>query len=287
MCRDRIAVEITALRRIHSTLVVSTNRNVARHLPTFIGADPIEDGGSRWLSVHPIPGFNLERLRVVVTHIVSSSSGASATRTLPFPAIPEVLLLHIAKQLTKAVEWLHNVANISHNDVFGGNVMLDMSASNKESGFIMPTVVLIDFDRATLHPNDREKGIDRSFVYELIHLLDGTGRASSRETDSLKEDTIVLEGLMTWWDVFTRFLAINKSQYLQEASSSSAQFRERFGVAIDRRLEDIADEEERQVQELLDMVVKKEVRFPSEERIRDALGQWEDGQVLVVVQKTR
>jgi hypothetical protein len=90
--------------------------------------------------------------------------------------------------------------------------------------------------------------------------------------------------------VFTRFLAINKSQYLQEASSSFAQFaqfRERFGVAIDGQLEDIADEEERQVQELLDMVVKKEVRFPSEDRIRDALGQWEDRQMLVVVQETK
>jgi serine/threonine protein kinase len=198
MCRDSIAAEIIALRHIHSTLAVDTNRNVAKHLPTLVEADLIEVGGSRWLAVNPIRGFNLERLRVAVTHIVQPSSGASATRTLPFPAIPEVLLLHIAKQLTEVVEWLHDVANISHNDVFGGNVMLNMSASNKESGFTMPTVVLIDFDRATLHPNDREKGIDRSFVYELIHLLDSTGRASSRETDSLKEDTIVPKDLMTW-----------------------------------------------------------------------------------------
>jgi hypothetical protein len=185
-------------------------------------------------------------------------------------------VLHIAKQLTEAVGWLHNVADISHNDVFGGNVMLDVSASNNRSGFIMPNIFLIDFDRATLHPNDSEKGADRSFVYEFIHMLDSTGRASKGGMDALEKDTPSKDP-KTWWDMFTSFLVINKGQYIHESSSSFARFSERFGAEIDRRLENMTKEEEQLVQGLLDMVIEREDRFPSEERIEEVLRQWEEG----------
>jgi serine/threonine protein kinase len=174
-------------------------------LPNLVDSDPIVDGGSRWLAVHPILGFDLERLRVVIAHIIQPSSPNSVTYSLSFPAIPEVLVLHIAKQLTGAVGWLHDIASITHNDVFGGNVMLDLSSWDKGSDFTMPTIVLIDFNRARLNPNEQEKGADRSFVYELIHMLDRIGRASSQRPHEL-EDTSTPKRSPTWWDDFISFL---------------------------------------------------------------------------------
>ncbi|CAN9345409.1 unnamed protein product [Alternaria alternata] len=187
--RDRIAAEIVALRRIHSSFAAADDETIAKHLPDLVDFDPIVDGGSRWLAVHPIRGFDLERLRIVITHTIQPSSANSVTYSLSFPAIPEVLVLHIAKQLTEAVGWLHDIASITHNDVFGGNVMLDLSSWDKGPDFTMPTVVLIDFNRASLNPNEKEKGADRSFVYELIHMLDSTGRASSQRAHGLEDNS--------------------------------------------------------------------------------------------------
>ena len=272
MCRDRIADEIVALDRIRNVLTAAKNETMVKHLPTLIDFDPIKNGGSGWLAVSPVCGFDLERLRVAVTAIIQPSSENDAPRRCPLPAIPEVLILQVAKQLTEAVGWLHDVANISHNDVFGGNVMLDVSASNKEANFTLPTVVVIDFDRATLDPDNMAKGADRSYTYELIYMLDNAGRASSQETHVL-EDVIVPRESMTWWDAFRNFLVINKGQYLQDESASFAKFWERFGADIDRRLEGITDEERRWVKELIDMVAKNEVRFPSEEKVREVLGE--------------
>ncbi|KAG9193607.1 hypothetical protein G6011_03642 [Alternaria panax] len=269
MSRNSIAAEIIALRRAHS-LFGAEDKTVAKHLPNLIDFDLIKDGESRWLAVHPIRGFDLEQLRVVITHMVQLSPSTSATFNLPFPAIPEVLVLQIAKQLTETIGWLHDVANIAHNDVFGGNVMLDMSAWNNESGFTMPTIVLIDFNRASLNPTEREKGADHSSVYELTHMLDSTGRAISQRMHA-PEDSSTPKRSPTWSDVFMNFLNISKDQYLQEESSTFAQFRERFGADIDRRLVEVTEEEVGQVQELLDMIVEKEVRFPSEDRIREVL----------------
>ncbi|KAI4938263.1 hypothetical protein J4E85_000702 [Alternaria conjuncta] len=272
MCRDRIADEILALECVRSSLVTDKNNSVAKHFSTLIDYDPIKNGGSGWLVVSPVCGFDLERLRVVVTAIIQPSSENDPPRRFPLPTIPEVLILHIAKQLTQAIGWLHDVANISHNDVFGGNVMLDVSASNKEANFKFPTIVLIDFDRATLDPDNMAKGADRSYTYELIYMLDNAGRTSSQETNAL-EEVIVPKESMTWWDAFRNFLVVNKGQYLQDESASFAKFWERFGVDIDRRLENITEEERGRVKELVDVVAEKEVRFPGEERIREVLGQ--------------
>ncbi|KAI4621296.1 uncharacterized protein J4E87_006924 [Alternaria ethzedia] len=272
MCRDRIADEIIALERIRNLFAADKNNTVVKHLPLLINNDAVKDGGSGWLAVSPVCGFDLERLRVVVTSAVQPSSEMDTTLRFPFPAIPEVLVLHVAKQLTEAVGWLHDVPNISHNDVFGGNVMLDVSASNKEANFTFPTIVLIDFDRATLDPDNMAKGADRSYTYELIYMLDNAGRASSQETNVL-EDVIVAKESMTWWDAFRNFLVINKGQYLQDESASFAKFWGRFGADIDRRLENVTGEEWRRMKELIDMVAEKEVRFPSEERVREVLGE--------------
>ena len=272
MCRDRIADEIIALERIRNFLAVDKNATVGKHLPILIDNDSIRNGGSGWLAVNPVCGFDLERLRVVVTAKIQPSPENDPPRRFPLPAIPEVLILHVAKQLTEAVGWLHDVVNISHNDVFGGNVMLDVSASSKEANFTFPTIVLIDFDRATLDPDNMAKGADRSYTYELIYMLDNAGRASSQETNAL-EDVIMPKESMTWWAAFRNFLVINKGQYLQDESASFARFWERFGADIDRGLENITGEEQRRVQELIDMVAKKEVRFPSDERIREVLGE--------------
>ncbi|KAI4938774.1 uncharacterized protein J4E92_000055 [Alternaria infectoria] len=272
MCRDRIADEILALERVRSSLVTDKNNSVAKHFSTLIDYDPIKDGGSGWLVVSPVCGFDLERLRVVVTAIIQPSSEDDAPRRFPFPAIPEVLILHVAKQLTEAVGWLHDIANISHNDVFGGNVMLDVSASSKGPNFTLPTIVLIDFDRATLDPDNMAKGADRSYTYELIYMLDNAGRAPSQETNAL-EDVIVPKESMTWWDAFRNFLVINKGQYLQDESASFARFWGRFGADIDRRLGNVTGEEWGRVEELIDVVAKKEVRFPGEERVREVLGE--------------
>ena len=272
MCRDRIADEIVALERIRNFLAVDKNATVRKHLPMLIDNDSIKNGGSGWLVVSPVCGFDLERLRVVVTAITQPSSENDPSRRFPLPAIPEVLILHVAKQLTQAIGWLHDVANISHNDVFGGNVMLDVSASSKEANFKFPTVVLIDFDRATLDPDNMAKGADRSYTYELIYMLDNAGRASSQETNVLEDVTVPRES-MTWWDAFRNFLVINKGQYLQDESASFAKFWGRFGADIDRRLENVTGEEWGRVEELVDMVAKKEVRFPSEEIIREVLGE--------------
>ncbi|KAI4705999.1 hypothetical protein J4E81_000884 [Alternaria sp. BMP 2799] len=275
MCRDRIADEIVALERVRSSLAATAtdkNNNVAKHFSTLIDYDPIKDGGSGWLAVSPVCGFDLERLRVVVTAIIQPSSEDDAPRRFSFPAIPEVLILHVAKQLTEAVGWLHDVANISHNDVFGGNVMLDVFAWNQSPKFTLPTVILIDFDRATLDPDNIAKGADRSYTYELIYMLDNAGRASSQETNVL-EDVIVSKESMTWWDAFRNFLVINKGQYLQDESASFVKFWGRFGADIERRLKDITGEERERVEELIDVVAEKEVRFPGEERIREVLGE--------------
>ena len=276
MFHDRIAIEIIALRRIHSSFAAEDNKTTVKHLPNLIDFDPIVNGGSRWLAVHPIRGFDLERLRVVITHTIKPSSPNSVTYSFSFPAIPEVFVLHIAKQLTGAVGWLHDIANIAHNDVFGGNVMLDLSSWDKGPDFTMPTIVLIDFNRASLNTNEKEKGADRSFVYELIRMLDSTGRASSQRAHEL-EDTSTPKRSHTWWDVFISFLKINNSQYLQEKSSTFTRFKDQFGTEINRRLKEVTEDEVRQVQGLLDMFAEKEVRFPSEDRIREILEQREDG----------
>ena len=276
MFHDRIAIEIIALRRIRSSFAAEDNKTTVKHLPNLIDFDPIVNGGSRWLAVHPIRGFDLERLRVVITHTIKPSSPNSVTYSFSFPAIPEVFVLHIAKQLTGAVGWLHDIANIAHNDVFGGNVMLDLSSWDKGPDFTMPTIVLIDFNRASLNTNEKEKGADRSFVYELIRMLDSTGRASSQRAHEL-EDTSTPKRSHTWWDVFISFLKINNSQYLQEKSSTFTRFKDQFGTEINRRLKEVTEDEVRQVQGLLDMFAEKEVRFPSEDRIREILEQREDG----------
>ncbi|KAH6881974.1 hypothetical protein BKA58DRAFT_433754 [Alternaria rosae] len=272
MRRDRIADEIIALERVRNLLVADKNETVRKHLPILIDNDPIKNGGSGWLAMSPICGFDLERLRVVVTEMVQPSSEIDLPRRFPFPAIPEVLVLHVAKQLTEAIGWLHDVANISHNDVFGGNVMLNISVSSKGPSFTLPTVVLIDFDRAILEPDKMAKGADRSYTYELIHMLDDSGRVLSQETNAW-EDVIAPKDAITWWDAFRNFLVINKSQYRQDGSASFAKFWERFGEEIDRRLGNTTQEDQRRVQELIDMVVEKEVRFPSDERIREVLGE--------------
>ena len=272
MCRDRIADEIVALERVRSSLATDKNNSVAKHFSTLIDYDSIKNGVSGWLVVSAVCGFDLERLRVMVTAIIQPSSENDAPRRFPLPAIPEVLLLHVAKQLTEAVGWLHDVANISHNDVFGGNVMLDVSASKQGPDFTLPTVILIDFDRATLDPDNMTKGADRSYTYELIYMLDNAGRASSQEMNAL-EDVIVPKESITWWDAFRNFLVINKGQYLQDESAGFAKFWGRFGADIDRRLENITGEERGRMKELVDVVAEKEVRFPSEERIREVLGQ--------------
>ena len=276
MFHDRIAIEIIALRRIRSSFAAEDNKTTVKHLPNLIDFDPIVNGGSRWLAVHPIRGFDLERLRVVITHTIKPSSPNSVTYSFSFPAIPEVFVLHIAKQLTGAVGWLHDIANIAHNYVFGGNVMLDLSSWDKGPDFTMPTIVLIDFNRASLNTNEKEKGADRSFVYELIRMLDSTGRASSQRAHEL-EDTSTPKRSPTWWDVFISFLKINNSQYLQEKSSTFTRFKDQFGTEINRRLKEVTEDEVRQVQGLLDMFAEKEVRFPSEDRIREILEQREDG----------
>ncbi|KAI4714285.1 hypothetical protein J4E89_001735 [Alternaria sp. Ai002NY15] len=268
-----ITDEIVALEGVRSSLATDKNNSVAKHFSTLIDYDPIEESGSGWLAVSPVCGFDLERLRVVVTAIIQPSLGTDLPRRFPFPVVPEVLVLHVAKQLTQAIGWLHDVANISHNDVFGGNVMLDVSTSSKGPDFTFPTVVLIDFDRATLDPDNMAKGADRSYTYELIYMLDNAGRASSSQETNALEDVIVPKESMTWWDAFRNFLVINKGQYLQDESASFEKFWGRFGVDIDRRLERVTGEERGRVEELVDVVAEKEVRFPSEERIREVLGE--------------
>jgi serine/threonine protein kinase len=276
MSRELIANEINALRRIQSCLGTSSTTTISKHFPALMDCDPIKDGESGWLAVSAVHGFDLERLRVVATEIVQPLSGTHFPRRLTLPAIPEALMLSITKQLTEAMGWLHDVANMSHNDIFGGNVMLDVSAtSNKGSSFTMPNVVLIDFDHAYLRGGDFTNGADRSHVYELIYTLDSAGRASSQKTDTL-EDVIVPAHLMTWWGSFRNFLVINKDRYLEDKTASFAKFWERFGIEIDHRLENVSDEEQKLVLELIDRVVMKEDRFPSEERIREVLACLED-----------
>ncbi|KAI4638685.1 hypothetical protein J4E93_009713 [Alternaria ventricosa] len=268
------ADEITALERIRSLFSAEKNNTVAKHLPILINNDPVKDGGSGWLAVSPVCGFDLERLRVVVTSAVQPSSEKDTSRRFTFPAIPEVLILHIAKQLTQAIGWLHNVANISHNDVFGGNVMLDISASTQapDFTFIFPTVVLIDFDRATLNPDNMAKGADRSYTYELVYMLDNAGRASLQETNTMEDAIITTKESMTWWDAFRNFLIVNKGQYLQDEAAGFAKFWGRFGEDVDWRLGNVTGEERRRVKELVEGVMAGEVRFPGDEEIREVLG---------------
>jgi hypothetical protein len=103
-------------------------------------------------------------------------------------------------------------------------------------------------------------------------MLDSAGRAPSQEMDPLI-DAIAPKRMMTWWDVFRSFLVVNKSICFQEESSTFAKFRKQFGADIDRRLEDMTDEELQLVQELLDMVLENKVRFPTQERIEKVLRQ--------------
>jgi len=53
-------------------------------------------------------------------------------------------------------------------------------------------------------------------------------------------------------------------------------FKGQFGTEINRQLEEMTEDEVRQVKELLDMVAEKEVRFPSEDRFREVLEQQAD-----------
>jgi serine/threonine protein kinase len=85
--------------------------------------------------------------------------------------VPRVLVLHIAKQMTSAVEWLHNAIQIAHRDTLDANVILSVSSSSSEAAFEMPTVVLIDFDNAAFQPTEVQKSDGCAFVYELLYSL--------------------------------------------------------------------------------------------------------------------
>lgn len=171
-----LAQEILALQRIQSLL---TGSQVEQQLPALVNYNlPAAEPRSHWLAINAIQGFNLVQLikALILSAPVCSPKNSLPHNTTSTPTLPATLMLHITQQLVQTVAWLHTTANIAHGDIFSGNIMLDISrCSFSTNPVILPSLVLIDFDGATLAPNDILRAADRSSVYEFLFSLGEIG----------------------------------------------------------------------------------------------------------------
>jgi serine/threonine protein kinase len=265
--RLRLANEIKVLSHIRA---LPGSWEIAKHFPTLISFASTEPSAARWLSMSPIHGFSLYQLKCVIQPLITPSSGERDPR--PALQLPQLLIFHIAKQLLWAVEWLHQ-EGITHGDIFDGNVMLDVSVFHQYDNddvwtWRLPNVVLIDFDVASLTPSDTSKMNDRAFVFQLLGVL--------CSLVSLEDNTALSQVELLWWDGFRHFLAASTVRSRHSVVPSFAVFRERFGGEIDRRLERVTEAETITTRLLIEDVMRREVKFPSEEEVGQALRKWTD-----------
>jgi serine/threonine protein kinase len=248
MRRPNLAAEVQIMQRIHTT--TTTSPSMAQHFPRLLAADPETNAeGACWLALAAIRGFSLSQLLCCIQNGQFFSECAT-------PAIPRVLILHIAKELVKAVQWMHDSAQIAHHDIYDANVMLHVGTTSRgEEGFTMPTVVLIDFDNASFGPCEVVKAYDRAFVYEFLYV---SGNAE-RVLNASASPHISRPGDERWWEEFLECLYANKDHDLQADVLGSEGLMERFGEGIKKRTERITGEEKKQMERLVECVLENEV----------------------------
>jgi serine/threonine protein kinase len=267
--RLKLANEIKVLSRIQ---VLTGSLEIAKHFPTLLSFASIEPQDARWVSLSPIYGFSLHKLRRVVQPFITPSSGERNLRSAV--QSPQVLTLHIAKQLLCAVKWLHQ-EGVTHGDIFDDNVMLDISEFRQHDAhrgvwtWRLPTVVLIDFVAASLTPSEIGKMNDRAFLFELLSGL--------FSLVSLDDNSFLSEAEVLWWDELRQCLAASSIRSRNRAVPSFEVFRKRFGKEIEWRVEGITEAERISVGLLIENVMMREARFPSEEEIEQRLRKWRSG----------
>lgn len=176
-------------------------------------------------------------------------------------------MLHITQQLVQTIAWLHTIANIAHGDIFSGNIMLDISHCNSPTN---PSLVLIDFDGATLAPSDILCAKDCSSVYEFLFSLGEIGGLFTSRTTS--------QDATEFWGELMQVLVENKlDRSVRVCTMGFGEFCARFEGEMVKRAESGVGAERERVKELVDRVVAmSEVEFPGEERVRGFLGRGRD-----------
>jgi serine/threonine protein kinase len=252
MRRQALATEIKALQRLHSL----PTSNMSQHFPQLVAFDPeTSTEGACWLALEPIYGFSLAQLLCCV------QNGLFFSETRSVPVIPRVLVLSVARDLVKAVRWMHDVAGLAHRDIYDANVMLCLG--QEKGKWEMPHVVLIDFDNAVSASED-VKGFDRAFVYELLYSLGNAERVSRGDGDA--EDK--------WWSDLMDCFYANRDQDLKDKVLEFKEFMGRFGEGMETGLGNVSGEDERQVKELVEAVMQGEVEWPEQKEIERVVKRW-------------
>ncbi|XP_014562323.1 hypothetical protein COCVIDRAFT_32764 [Bipolaris victoriae FI3] len=241
-----LAQEILALQRIQSLL---TGSQVEQQLPALINYNlSAAEPRSHWLAINAIQGFNLVQLikALILSAPVCSPKNSLPHNTTSTPTLPATLILHITQQLVQTVAWLHTTANIAHGDIFSGNIMLDIfRCSFSTNPVILPSLVLIDFDGATLAPNDILRAADRSSVYEFLFSL-----------GELMQ--VLIENRLDWG--------------VRASTMGFKEFCAKFEGEMVRRVESGVDVDVEKARELVERVVAmSEVEFPGEEVVKEVL----------------
>ncbi|KAJ5023451.1 hypothetical protein PSV08DRAFT_364070 [Bipolaris maydis] len=256
-----LAQEILILQRIHSLI---TGSWVERHLPVLIDFDlPAAGPGSYWLATNAIQGFNLVQLikALILPVPVCGTENSLSQNTAPPPALPPTLMLHITQQLVQTVAWLHTTAKIAHNDIFSGNIMLDISRCNFSSNpVILPS----------LGSSDTLCAIDRSSMYEFLYSLG--------EISGLFTSCTILQDATEFWGELMQMLVENElDRGLRTCTMGFGEFCARFEGEMVRQVESGVGAERERAKELVERVVAmREVEFPGEEWVREVLARDRD-----------
>ncbi|EOA84474.1 hypothetical protein ACJQWK_07951 [Exserohilum turcicum] len=281
MRHANIAQEIQALQHIKDIMADARYADMQKHILTLLDFDPpVPNQGSLWLTTNAVCGFNLEQLAHTITNTARSSSNDVENDAVISPTLHATLILHIAQQLVQTVEWLHMVADIAHQDIFTGNVMLDMSAGSASP---LPTVVVIDFDCAVSHPSLEQRGADRSFIYELLHSLMLVGGSTSTDIGGINimlsrlQDAASDAGFGRLWSHFVEVLAQNQNRVPRSNTMGLAEFQTRFAARIVALVQSVSHEDRQRVRRLGQRVMTRFVKFPGEEKIEAVLEGLEGG----------
>jgi hypothetical protein len=151
----------------------------------------------------------------------------------------------------------------------------------------LPSLVLIDFDAASLPAAEISCEADRADVYEVLFALAEMGGlfalAQEQQQQQQKQhqcgSSSEEEGGGFWHDL-ERVLVANKlGAGVHTHIMSFEAFRAQFADEMRRLVESAADEEMRVVAELVELVVARgEVGFPGEQRVRSVLGMGAGGE---------
>lgn len=226
--QDELAREAAVLQEIQDFLTHTNKGAMQKHFPFLIDSSP------NYLALTPILGFSLKQL-------------IDTVKSLPHkPAVPKILVLHVARQLLSASAFLHDV-KLCHRDLWEGNVMLGLhSESNR-----MPDVVIIDFGNTVKETEEQRLAWERSCVYAVVERLGVVNRQNPKGADEKHEKSAETD---RFWNDFMDFLAAMAPSNRGGEIISFAQFKKKFGSSIETRLNNLDVEEMREAESLLETV---------------------------------